>query len=124
MDSDVPWIPTVNRPRPEARIFHVDVDPLKAQMPLWYIPARLRLRADAAIGPLGLDAEIERRRALHVARLQAYREIERRDFPADKSLPRETRIQHLILKTGIMYEESWVEWAAEVLQVLGETATP
>jgi acetolactate synthase I/II/III large subunit len=48
MDSDVPWIPTVSRPKPGAAIFHIDADPLKAQMPLWYIPARRRFRADAA----------------------------------------------------------------------------
>ncbi len=47
MDSDVPWIPTVSRPRADARIFHIDVDPLKEQMPLWYIGAEQQYRADA-----------------------------------------------------------------------------
>ncbi len=46
-DSDVPWIPSVSAPRPDARIFHIDVDPLKEQMPLWYIPAVRRFAADA-----------------------------------------------------------------------------
>jgi acetolactate synthase I/II/III large subunit len=49
VDSDVPWIPVVNRPRHGARIIHIDVDPLKQQMPLWYIPAQRRYRADAAV---------------------------------------------------------------------------
>ena len=48
MDSDVPWIPTVSRPRAGATMFHIDADPLKSQMPLWYIPARQRFRADCA----------------------------------------------------------------------------
>ncbi len=48
VDSDVPWIPSVSRPRPEARIVHIDPDPLKARMPLWYIPAEASYRADAA----------------------------------------------------------------------------
>ena len=39
IDSDVPWIPTVNKPRPDVPIFHVDIDPHKQQMPLWQIPA-------------------------------------------------------------------------------------
>ncbi|HEY4355268.1 MAG TPA: thiamine pyrophosphate-requiring protein [Acidobacteriaceae bacterium] len=47
VDSDVPWIPTVNRPAENARIFHIDVDPLKEQMPLWHIPAEQAFRADA-----------------------------------------------------------------------------
>ncbi|HYE49120.1 MAG TPA: thiamine pyrophosphate-binding protein, partial [Azospirillaceae bacterium] len=39
VDSDVPWIPSVNRPAPDARVIHIDADPLKAQMPLWHIGA-------------------------------------------------------------------------------------
>ena len=81
----------------------------------------VRLRADAAIGPLGLEKEIERRMAQHATMLAAYHQIEERDFSADKTLTREARIQHLILKTGIMYEQGWLNWSKEALQVLKET---
>lgn len=81
----------------------------------------VRLRADAVIGPLGLDTEIERRLALHTTKLQAYRAIEQRDFPAGQPLTREARIQHLILKTGIMVEEGWIRWAHEALALLRQT---
>jgi acetolactate synthase-1/2/3 large subunit len=47
VDSDVPWIPTVSRPAASARIFHIDVDPLKQQMPLFHIPAEGAWRTDA-----------------------------------------------------------------------------
>lgn len=47
-DCDVPWIPTQCRPRPDARIFHIDVDPLKQQMPIFYLPAEARYQADCA----------------------------------------------------------------------------
>jgi acetolactate synthase-1/2/3 large subunit len=40
IDSDVPWIPTVNHPSATAAIFHIDVDPLKQAMPLWHVDAR------------------------------------------------------------------------------------
>jgi acetolactate synthase-1/2/3 large subunit len=46
-DSDVPWIPTINKPRGGAAIYQIDVDPLKEQMPLWQVPARRVFRADA-----------------------------------------------------------------------------
>jgi acetolactate synthase I/II/III large subunit len=83
MDSDVPWIPTVSKPQPGAAIFHIDIDPLKAQMPLWYIPARQRFRADSVtsleqiLDILGTPAKpaakrIAERRA-HYARLHAER---------------------------------------------------
>ncbi|KAL6241837.1 hypothetical protein RBB50_011370 [Rhinocladiella similis] len=48
VDCDVPWIPTQCKPRPDARIIHVDVDPLKQQMPVFYIPAMARFKADSA----------------------------------------------------------------------------
>jgi acetolactate synthase-1/2/3 large subunit len=47
IDSDVPWIPKENNPAKGAKIFHIDVDPLKEQMPLFYIPAQRRYKADA-----------------------------------------------------------------------------
>jgi acetolactate synthase-1/2/3 large subunit len=47
IDSDVPWIPKMNRPAAGAAIFHIDVDPLKSRVPLWYIEAARSFRADA-----------------------------------------------------------------------------
>ncbi len=46
LGSDVPWIPTKNRPNADARVFVVDEDPLKEQMPLWHVPAEVFARAD------------------------------------------------------------------------------
>ncbi|KIV83853.1 hypothetical protein PV11_05842 [Exophiala sideris] len=48
VDCDVPWIPTQCKPKADARIIHIDVDPLKQQMPVFYIPAFARFRADSA----------------------------------------------------------------------------
>jgi acetolactate synthase-1/2/3 large subunit len=61
IDSDVPWIPAVSRPSAGARIFHIDVDPLKQQMPLWHIEAEGVFRADAATALGELDAWVEAR---------------------------------------------------------------
>lgn len=47
VDCDVPWIPTRCKPSEDAKIFHIDVDPLKQQMPVFYIAAGARFRADA-----------------------------------------------------------------------------
>lgn len=46
LGSDVPWIPVRNRPAAHARLFVVDIDPLKEQMPLWHVPAECFARAD------------------------------------------------------------------------------
>ncbi|MEO8667066.1 MAG: thiamine pyrophosphate-requiring protein [Bauldia sp.] len=61
IDSDVPWIPTVNRPNAKAAIFHIDVDPLKDAMPLWYIKARAAYRADATLALRQLNAALDTR---------------------------------------------------------------
>ncbi|KAF2154217.1 thiamine diphosphate-binding protein [Myriangium duriaei CBS 260.36] len=46
LDCDVPWINTQCKPRGDAKIVHIDVDPLKQQMPVFYINAQQRYRAD------------------------------------------------------------------------------
>jgi acetolactate synthase I/II/III large subunit len=49
VDSDVPWIPTTNRPAPDAAVYVVDVDPLRPTMPLWQIAARRFAAADSHV---------------------------------------------------------------------------
>lgn len=58
IDSDVPWIPAVNRPSANARIFHIDVDPLKRAMTLWYIGAEMAFEADAETALNQLSARL------------------------------------------------------------------
>jgi acetolactate synthase-1/2/3 large subunit len=59
IDSDVPWIPTVSRPSERAAIYHIDIDPLKEAMPLWYIRAKRSFRADAATALAQLDRQLD-----------------------------------------------------------------
>jgi acetolactate synthase I/II/III large subunit len=49
VDSDVPWIHVTNRPSPQAAIYCIDVDPLKYQMPMWHVPARLFAAANSRV---------------------------------------------------------------------------
>jgi acetolactate synthase-1/2/3 large subunit len=58
IDSDIPWIGTVNPAPSEAQIYHIDVDPLKETIPLWYIGARRSFRADAALALAQLNAHL------------------------------------------------------------------
>lgn len=48
VDCDVPWINTQCKPRDDAEIIHIDVDPLKQQMPTFYINAFERYKAESA----------------------------------------------------------------------------
>lgn len=99
IDSDVPWIPTIHQPSKSAQIIHIDVDPLKQQMPLWYIHAQHIFRADAATALKQINAHLETmklderaiadRRAHYSARHAAYvAELNRQEQPrADELTP-------------------------------------
>ncbi|KIW25965.1 uncharacterized protein PV07_09098 [Cladophialophora immunda] len=100
VDCDVPWIPTQCRPRPDARIVHIDVDVLKRQMPVFYIPAYARFSADSATSFTQLNdylasnselsaalsdeahtAAARKRQEAHTARWSQFRELAK--VPAD-----------------------------------------
>jgi DNA-binding PadR family transcriptional regulator len=83
-------------------------------------PARsllIKLRAEAVIGPHGLDRELVRLMAEHRARLATYLDIEQRDFAAGR-MSTAQKLQHAVLRAGIVAEQGWLAWAAEVLPVL------
>ena len=46
LDCDVPWIPSRNYPRLDAKIYHVDIDPLNQQIAVSFFPAHGRWKAD------------------------------------------------------------------------------
>ncbi|MCL2401313.1 MAG: thiamine pyrophosphate-requiring protein, partial [Oscillospiraceae bacterium] len=47
IDCDLPWIPSRAVPTEDCRVFYLDADPLKADIPLWYIKAERLMRADS-----------------------------------------------------------------------------
>jgi acetolactate synthase I/II/III large subunit len=57
-DSDVPWIPAVNRPADDAVIYCIDSDPVKEQLPLWHVPARRFAAADSRVALAQISAYI------------------------------------------------------------------
>jgi len=107
IDSDVPWIPTVSKPDDRARIFHIDIDPLKEQMPLWHIKAEGVFRADAetALGQINgwlderfiddaaVKGRAEHYAGLHAARAQEFAALERQ--PAGGTITSEYLVARL-----------------------------
>lgn len=45
LDVDVPWMESKVTPGPDARVFHIDVDPLKEDLGYWHFPAQRSFRA-------------------------------------------------------------------------------
>ncbi|KAF7370478.1 hypothetical protein MSAN_00679600 [Mycena sanguinolenta] len=70
LDADVPWIPAIQPPHPEARVFVVDSgDPLKtiSAVGQWHVDAEMMCNADVVLALEGInaavDAQIETRNA-------------------------------------------------------------
>ena len=74
-DSDVPWIPAVNRPADDAVIYCIDSDPVKEQLPLWHVPARRFAAADSRVALAQISAFI-REHGLAAEELVAARRAE------------------------------------------------
>jgi acetolactate synthase I/II/III large subunit len=83
IDSDVPWIPLKNKPSPGATLYHIDIDPIKERMPMFYIPAKQSLRADSSVAlrqilaaaeQLGVDTTAVAKRAAHYTAQHAKRQ--------------------------------------------------
>ena len=91
-------------------------------------PAELRdefmvkLRADAVLSEVDLRPELTRHLALHYEKLAHYQAIEKRDFAPGHVLSRHAAIQHMILKKGILYEQSSIQWTLEMLDTLNTLA--
>lgn len=77
----------------------------------------IKLRAEAVIGPLGLREEVLRLFKQHQAMLETYRQIEQRDF-SSASLTHAQSLQYVVLRRGIMLEESWLAWADELFPLI------
>ncbi|KAI9830908.1 MAG: hypothetical protein M1819_005290 [Sarea resinae] len=94
VDCDVPWIPTQCKPSATAKIFHIDVDPLKQQMPVFYVPASSRFRADAYTSFKQLNSYITSSQAL-TSQLQDTAHTERWDILAQNHKKRVQAISDL-----------------------------
>lgn len=89
IDSDVPWLPMKTKPKRDAIIFHLDVDPLKERMAFATYPALLRAKVDAA---LALEQLVE-----YVSTSPAFAESEQKIATRLESLVEKKResIKHL-----------------------------
>lgn len=58
LDCDVPWVPVQCKPKENAKIYHIDVDPLKKGMSVHYIDAIGRWQVDANTAVKQLVAQV------------------------------------------------------------------
>ena len=77
----------------------------------------VRLRAAALLGPNGLAEDLRARLCSHQQQLELYKTIETRDFLGREG-SQALKLQHLILQAGIQYEEMYVKFCADALNLL------
>lgn len=79
----------------------------------------VKMRALVFDDPARLIPELERHRNEHAKRVADYRAIETRDFLAQPApLNRRQALHHLVLKSGLRYEQGWLDWCDEALALL------
>jgi acetolactate synthase-1/2/3 large subunit len=101
LGSDVPWIPVHNRPDPAARIYVIDPDPLKEQLPLWHVPARRYARADLVVAVRQLADRLAGRGRLNPA-----------------------AVRERAAGVGAIHDEQRARWAAQEQPGAGGEITP
>ena len=60
LDVEVPWVPALAEPPPEARILQIDIDCAKPSMPLWTFPVELAITADTRLALPQLEEALHR----------------------------------------------------------------
>jgi acetolactate synthase-1/2/3 large subunit len=126
LDCDVPWMPAVNRPAKGARVWHIDIDPLKERFELWDIGAERAFRASCATALAQLnryleaipadDARIaERREHYAKAHDERIRELARREKGDGEDITAEfvtARVREHIASDAIVLNESITNYSA------------
>jgi acetolactate synthase I/II/III large subunit len=125
LDSDVPWIPAINKPSPGALVYYIDVDPVKPAIATWYTPARRLAAASTKVaveqiaarvrdhvlagdsqGASAVLASIEQRRAQAAARhAQMLAALDEAEQPGDDVITAEylsACVRRLIEGTGAL----------------------
>lgn len=117
----------VQQGRPDKKVYTVSPAG-RAELARWIAdPADRELR-DIAVklrgaGPddvAALRDQLVSVRARHAGRLDAYRDMEKQQFPDPAPLTGAALHQHLVLRGGIRTERGSVEWLDEVLSALGD----
>jgi acetolactate synthase-1/2/3 large subunit len=67
LDCDVPWIKSVFKPSPDAKVYHIDCDPLKVNMSLFHLDTELSCQANSKAALQQLNEFISKQSASAVS---------------------------------------------------------
>ncbi|KYC35868.1 PadR family transcriptional regulator [Scytonema hofmannii PCC 7110] len=78
----------------------------------------VKVFAGKLVSPQVLLQQLEQNRRLHLKRLEAYKDIEKRLFAHPEELSYGELCQYTVLKMGICCEKAWNSWCEESIEVL------
>jgi len=61
MDYDVPYVPAQTKPKPNAEIIHIGIDPIREDIPLWVFPGDVLIQADSSKAIPALTAVVRQK---------------------------------------------------------------
>lgn len=121
--------------RPDKKLYHItekgkafliewllepcDVMPIKEDLLVKLWAAKLVPISDSIEqSPIAkIIEEFERHRELHRRRLATYHQIAAEFYSEPKQLPIAQKYRYLVLRRGIRYEEDYIAWCGEVLEL-------
>ena len=116
VDAEVPWVPNLARPRPDATIISIDQDPLKASMPMHFFPADLLIQASSADAVPSLTFEVRNRMSAPESQAAGERNASLAEASKRRWSELEAAAKAASSKTPI--EADWLAYC--IGQVLGE----
>jgi DNA-binding PadR family transcriptional regulator len=113
--------------RPDKKIFSVS-DMGLAHLKTWLLQSSdvailkdeflLKIYAGYLIPEDAIAKKIKHHRLLHQEQLEIYQAIERNFFSSPQDCPKESRFAYLTLRRGINFEQGWIDWCTEALELL------
>jgi DNA-binding PadR family transcriptional regulator len=113
--------------RPDKKIFSVN-DLGLSQLKTWLLQSSdvatvkdeflLKIYAGHLLPEEEIAQKIQEHRLLHQQQLEIYQAIERNFFSSPQDCELESRFAYLTLLRGINFEEGWIKWCDESIEIL------
>ena len=78
----------------------------------------LKIYAGYLIPEDAIAKKIQEHRQLHQQQLEIYQAIKHNFFECPKNCPTKARFAYLTLRRGINFEQGWIDWCNEALDLL------
>ncbi|NEQ19175.1 MAG: PadR family transcriptional regulator [Microcoleus sp. SIO2G3] len=78
----------------------------------------VKLSAGYLVDPHVLVTELKCHRQLHQANLLAYQDSEQQNFQNPQQMPIDAKFRYLVLRRWIRYENDWLNWCEEAINLL------